>query len=336
MVQRPMVAALGVLVAMLTLGTLGYMWIEGWSALDSLWMVVITLTTIGFGEVHPLSPAGRLYTIALVFAGVSAGTYAMTALTQHILEGRMALAFSNRRRRRMMDALHDHFIVVGFGRLGQTIVEELMAGGVPVCVIEKDPPAVARVQALGLPLVIGDGASDEVLREARIAVARGLAVAVSSSAEAVYVTLSARELHPTLNIVTRVADAGHAIKARRAGATSVVSPHTMGGWRMAHGLVRPHASSFLDLASLASHADILLDDVAVHAGSRAAGATLGALRLGEYHNVLIVAIRRPDGAMVATPHADERIAAGDVLIAIGAPGPVRAFRAMVQGGATPA
>lgn len=331
-----MIVALGVLIAMLTLGTLGYMWIEGWSALDSLWMVVITLTTIGFGEVHPLSSAGRVYTMGIVFAGLSAGTYAMTAITQHILEGRMALAFSNRRRRRMMDALHDHFIVVGFGRLGQTICEELMAGGVPVCVIEKDPPALARVTALGVPVVVGDGASDDVLREARIGVARGLAVAVSSSAEAVYVTLSARELHPTLNIVTRVADAGHAIKARRAGATSVVSPHTMGGWRMAHGLVRPHASSFLDLASLASHAEILLDDIAVPAGSPAAGSTIGALRLGDEHGVLIVALRRPDGAMVATPTAHERIAAGDVLIAIGAPAPVRAFRTMVQGAATPA
>ena len=148
-------------------------------------------------------------------------------------------------------------------------------------------------------------------------------------AEAVFATMSARELNPSLNIVTRVADPENAVKARRAGATAVVSPHTMGGWRMAHGLVRPHTSSFLDLASLASHADIQLDEFVVEPTSPLVGGTLGNMHVGERHGVLVVAIRRADGTLVPTPHASALIQALDVLIVIGAPKGVRSFGEMV-------
>jgi len=325
MIQRPILVAAAALLGVLGLGTYGYVAIEGWTPFDAFWMVVITLTTIGFGEVHHLSDAGRIFTIGVILAGVSIGTYTMTQVTQLLIEGKMGEALRARSRRRRMDALRDHYIVVGYGRLGQTIVEELVASGSAVCVIEKDAASVAQIETLGHAAVQGDGANDDVLRAAGIQRARGIAIAVSSSAEAVFVTLSARELNPELNIVTRVADSEHAVKARRAGASSVVSPHTMGGWRMAHGLVRPHASSFLDLATLASHAELLLEEFEMSPGSPLAGRSLGDLRLGEQLGVLIVAIRRASGQMVPTPSAGEVLAAGDVLIAIGAPAKVRAL-----------
>ncbi len=331
MLQRPMVIAVVALSGMLAVGTAGYVAIEGWRPLDAIWMVLITLTTIDFGEVHPLSDAGRIFTMALIVSGLTIGGYTMKQLTEHIVEGKMALAFTLRRRRRLMESLNDHFIVVGYGRLGQTIVEELQASGVAVCVVEREAAPVALLEARGLPVVHGDGSSDEVLRRAGIGRARGLAVAVSSSAEAVYVTLSARELQPELNIVTRVADSGHALKAKRAGATSVVSPHTMGGWRIAHGLVRPHASSFLDLATLASLAEFLLGEIAVTDTSPVAHKTIGDMRLGDEHHVLIVAIRRADGAMIATPSSKEILSPSDVLIAIGAPKNVQALECIVRG-----
>lgn len=332
MFERPMIRALVALLTMLIVGTGGYMAIEGWRPIEALWMVVITLTTIGFGEIHPLSDAGRVFTLGLILSGLTIGGYVMKQVTEHIVEGKMALAFTLRRRRRLMESLNDHFIVVGYGRLGQTIVEELQASGVAVCVIERDGPVIAMLEDRGLPVVQGDGSSDDVLRRAGIGRARGLAVAVSSSAEAVYVTLSARELEPKLNIVTRVADSGHALKAKRAGATSVVSPHTMGGWRIAHGLVRPHASSFLDLATLASHAEILLGEIVVTETSPVAHKTIGDMRLGDEHHVLIVAIRRADGAMIATPSSKEILNPSDVLIAIGAPKNVQALERIVCGG----
>lgn len=329
MFQRPLLVSSLAFLAMLAMGTAGYMWIEGWRALDAFWMVAITLTTIGFGEIHTLSDNGRVFTLGLILAGVSIGTYAMAQITQQVVEGKMSAAILARQRRRRLEALKDHYIVVGYGRLGETIVEELRASGMQVCIIEKHPGSLARLEASGLPVVQGDGSNDDVLRRAGILTAKGMAVAVSSSAESVFVTLSARSLNAKLNIVTRVSDAENALKARRVGATSVVSPHTMGGWRMAHGLVRPHTSSFLDLATLATHADILLEEYEIPENCALVGKSLGSLRLGEQLGVLIVAIRRTDGRMIATPHASEILGAGDVLIAIGAPAKVQKLGALM-------
>lgn len=328
--RRPVMIAAGSLVAIIVIGTLGFMSIEGWRPLDAVWMVVITLTTIGFGEVHPLSDSGRIFTIALILAGLSIGTYAMTALTQMVVEGHLARFIRMQRRIRKMERFRNHFIVAGYGRLGRTVVDELRDASVPVVVIEKEPVPNAA-ESDGVVILQGDAADDEMLKLAGIERAKGLAVAVSSAADAVYVTLSARELNPTLNIVTRVADHGDALKARRAGATSVVNPHTMGGWRMAHGLVRPHASSFLDLATLAAYEHVQLEEFGIPEGSPHVGRTLRDLSLGERFGVLIVAIRRADGRLIATPRAAETIEPDDVLIAFGPPDGITRSREVVQG-----
>lgn len=330
MLPRSIRIAVALFFTVLVLGTVGFMGIEGWSFVDALWMVVITLTTIGFGEVHPLSSGGRVFTIGLIGAGVSVGTYAMGSITQLIVEGQLQDLIRQRRRKREMRALRNHFIVVGYGRLGQAIADELHASGVPVCVVERDPAKVALAEGQHrFPVVVGDGAHDDVLREAGIERARGLAVAVDASAQAVYVTLSARELNPKLVIVTRVDDASEALKARRAGASSIVSPYTMGGWRIAHELVRPHATSFLDLLTLASYEEMQLEEFLVKDTSPHVGRTLADLAVGRDFHVLIVGIRRGDGHLVPTPRADETIHAGDVLIAIGHPDAVRAFGTVV-------
>lgn len=320
MTPTPITSALFALLAIFIIGVSGYMYIEEWTFLEALWMVTITLTTIGFGEIRPLSEPGRWFTMGLIVAGVSVGAYAMTQLTSLVLEGQMSGLIRHRRRQAELDKMHGHFIVVGFGRLGRTVAEELIATGVPVCVVERDPANLAELERMRLcPVVVGDGSADEVLKQAGIQRARGVAVAVSSGAEAVFVTLSVRELNPKIPIITRVSDAEHAVKARRAGATSVVSPHTMGGWRMAHGLVRPHATSFLDLATLASHEDILLEEFHLPPNSPANGLSLGSLKIGEQWRVLVIAIRHNDGKMVPTPGATQMLRSGDVIIVVGAP-----------------
>lgn len=331
---RSLTIALTALLGILILGTFGYMHIEGWNFVDSLWMVVITLTTIGFGEVHPLSSMGRVFTLGLIVAGVSVGTYTMTRITEEAIEGRWAVLWRQRRRQRSVDKLNGHYIVVGYGQLGKAIVEELHATGVPVCVIERSEELGAELERrMGYTVVVGDGSTDEVLKAAGIQRARGLAVAVSSGPEAVYVTLSARELNPQLYIITRAADSEHAVKARRAGASSVVSPHSMGGWRMAHGLVRPHTTSFLDLATLASHEDIRLEEYEVPEDSPMINKTIGELRVSEQYGALIVALRRRDGSMIPTPRAHQRFFAGDVVIVIGPPVGVGNFGQQIMKGA---
>ena len=303
------------------LGISGYMLIEGWTALESWWMVVITLTTIGFGEVQPLSPEGRVFTILLILSGVGLVTFTVTATTRAIFEGDVVRDWRRRKRRRFLDALNDHYIVVGYGRLGRAVTRELKTTGHDVCVIERD--RVSYEAALDEPnrprgLMQGDGSDDEVLAAAGIARARGIAVCTPSGAEAVFITLSARQMRSDLPILTRVDSEAEAVKAKKAGASSVVSPHWMGGWRMAHGLMRPHTSSFLDIATLAEHEDILLDELKIGPSSRWAGRSLGTLHVRNKHGVLVAAVRRASGEMVPTPDADTMVEVGDVLIVIGA------------------
>lgn len=330
MTPGPVRNALLLLVLVVALGVTGFRVLEGWSWLDSAWMVLITLTTIGFGEVHPLTPMGRVFTMLLIVAGLGVGTYAMTGLTQQLIDGDIGRAMRARRRRRLMKRLDPHYIVVGYGRLGKTIVEQLRAMESPVVVIERDGANAEAAERDGLIAVTGDASDDDVLRQAGIERARGIAVAVSSAAEAVYVTMSARELRPDLDIVTRVSDPEHALKAKRAGATNVVNPHVMGGWRMAQGLARPHAGTFLDLAMLASNAELSIDEFVIGDRTPLVGRTLAEAHFSE-DGVLIVAIRRTNGTLLPAPRADAVMQGGDVLIALGDPSSVRRLGERLRG-----
>jgi voltage-gated potassium channel len=324
--KRPLATALLALALVIALGTTGYVLIEGWRPLDALWMVVITLTTIGFAEVHPLSDAGRLFTLGVIVSGVSVGAYALSAFTRALLEGDLVTEVRRRRRRRKMERLSDHFIVIGFGRLGRSVAGELRDAGVPFCVVERDPDRVREAEdTLKVPVIIGDGSDDDALRAAGIERARGVAVAAGMGAESIFATLSARQLNPSAYIVTRAETTADLMKARRAGADAVVSPYGIGGWRMAHGLLRPMASHFLDLATLSAHEDILLEEFLVPPDSSAAGKTCRELRIREQHNVSVVAILRADGSMLAAPGA------GDVVIIVGKPEGVRALASAIEG-----
>lgn len=329
---RPsLVSALVLLLAVLLGGTTGYMVIEGWDFLDSFWMVVITLTSIGYGEVHPLSHGGRIFTLFLIFGGLGVVTYTVTQVTRVVFEQNLVDLMHQRRRRRMTRNLSRHYVVVGYGRLGQVVARELLDTGHTVCVIERDQEALDEAERRGLASVRGDGADDKSLREARIGHAAGVAVTAAPVAEAIFITLSARQLNPHIPILTRVESDESAVKARRAGATAVVSPHTMGGWRIAHGLTRPHTTSFLDLATLAEHDNLLMDEVEVHGASGWGGHTLGELTVAREQRVLVVAIRKAAGNMEVVPTANSAIEGGDVLIVVGEPERVRAFSKALRG-----
>ena len=326
---RPIRYATALLFLIIAVGVVGYMVIEGWSAWDALWMIFITLTTIGYGEVNPLSDGGRLWTILLIISGVSVGTYTLTRVTTLLIEGTLLDDIRSSQRSWKMKRLSNHYIVVGAGRLGISVIEEVTASGGSVCVIERDPKNIAALIRRGFLVIQGDGANDDVLREAGIMRAQGMAVAVPSGAEAIFVTLSARHLHPTLPISTRAGDKEEALKARRAGATSVVSPYRMGGWRMAHGLIRPDTSNFLDLATLASNEEMLLDELLLTKDCALVGETLGELSIRREYGVLVIAIRRASGQMIAAPDGGHVLESGDVLIVVGASAGVRALSAVL-------
>ena len=325
-IRWSLVALAGVILA----GTVGYVLIEGWPWLDALWMVVITLTTIGFGEVHPLTPSGRVFSLGLILGGVAVATFTFSRLTAALLGGEAVRVFRQRRKERRMRDLQHHFIVVGYGRLGRIIVEDLLRDGATVCVVEKDPVLASGLEADGeVPIVCGDGSSDAVLRAAGVERARGLAIALPSSAEAVYLSMSARQLNPDLEIVTRVDEAEATDRARRVGARQVVSPYRIAGWRMAQGLLKPSTARFLDLATFSMESPFSVDEVEVPPRSPFAGRTLREMRLGSEHKILVVAIQRADGSLVPTPGAMEKLVVGDIVIVIGTPEHLVKFRAVL-------
>lgn len=307
-------------------GTVGYRWIEGWSWLDSLWMVVITLTTIGYGEAHPLSDAGRVFTLALIAGGLSTASYAVASITQFVLAGELRQNYLALLRKRRMDSLTNHFIVAGFGRTGREIVAELTHAGEHVVIIDPDPLSEIRCEAAGFAFLLGDASSDHTLREAGIERAKGLAVATASDAVNVFVTLTARQLSPKLKIMTRVDHEETAAKAMRAGANGVVSPHTLGGTTLANGLLRPHSATFMANAFTRSQADLAMEDVEIGPSTGWHG-SLKTLRLHELYRVIVVALKRQSGELETAPGPDVEVRQGDVLVVVGRPEHVRIARA---------
>lgn len=317
------------LITLLVGGTVGYRLIEGWSWFDSLWMVFITLTTIGYSEVHALTPWGRVFTIGYMTFGLGLVTYGFSQVARYVVEGGLRHDLIERRRRYRMERLKDHVIVVGYGRLGREVVDALLQGGTQVCVVDNDPELFDDVPSQSV-LLVGDGTHDQVLELAGIDRARGIAIATPHSATNVYVTLAARQLNPDIDIVTRVDDPDAYDKARRAGADRLVTPFGVGAHRMAHALLHPEASQLVDEVVKRQSSDVGMQDVRVGSQASRWHGTLRELDLRARVNVLVVAIRRPDGTLMAMPDPDAEVRAEDVLVVVGRREDVLAFKRQVS------
>jgi voltage-gated potassium channel len=315
------------LVALSVIGTTGLHLIEGWTWTESLWMVAITLTTIGFGEVHPLSEPGRLFMLGFMLVGVGIGGYALARLTGYVVDGGFAREMAARRQRKMLDSFKDHFIVVGFGRLGREVAQDLHHAGHSVVIIENDPKHGEEARKFGIVLH-ADGSSDAALIQARIQHARGIAVATPHSPTNVFVTLSARQLNPKLYIITRIDEADAESKALRAGADAVLSPFASSGSRMAHKLLHPHAADLLDRILTRDFEDLSVMDVPI--GDAMAG-SVHALRVRERFGIVVLAVRRPDGELQSVPL---ELRAGDLAVVAGDPHRIEQFRAAAAGEAS--
>jgi voltage-gated potassium channel len=310
---------LGVLVG----GTIGYVLIEGWSAWDAFYMTVITVTTVGYLEVHPLSTAGRAFTVVVLFAGVGSFFYAFSLFMALVADGTMAAWRTRRRLARMLDNLQDHFILCGFGRMGEIIAGEFKRQGVPFVIIERNPDRMHLAMELGFLAVEADASNEEVLRRVGIARARGFIAAVSTDAENVYAVLSARLLKPDLFIVGRAESEDSRIKLKRAGADRVISPYHLGGLQLAQTALRPAVVDFVQLATSSDNMDLNLEQVHIGEGSSLAGRSLIDASLRQRFGVVVVGIRRADGRMDFNPEPETSMRAGDDLVVLGRAGSLR-------------
>lgn len=314
---RRLFPAMVFLAIIVVVGILGYTFIEKWTVLDSVYMIVITLFTVGFEEVHPLSPAGRIFTIFIVVGGVGSAIYAAGQVMEIIVEGEM----TGYRKRRNMDKkikeMKDHYLICGFGRVGHQVAQVFEAWQVPFVVIDPKKESFDELEAKGVPVLIGDATDDTVLMAAGINCARGLIACSDSDVANVYVTLSARQLNSSLNIVARASLKDTEKKLTMAGANKVISPYFISGVRMAAMATRPVAIDFLDLVTHGGLVDFSLFQITIPTGSPLNRKSIAEADIRNSSGALVLAIRKSDGSFDLHPTETTRIDTNDVLVVLG-------------------
>lgn len=309
--------ALGALGFLIIYGTSGYMLIERMPPLDAFYMTVITVTTIGFGEIHPLSPVGRLFTVTVIVMGVAAATAAVSESIRLTLEPVLWQSIQRRRMERQRMKITDHYIVCGFGRVGRQVVRDLQARRVEYIVVDQTDESESLFLERKIPYVIGDATREETLHQAQIAHARGLVSVLTNDADNIMTVLTARMLNPTLNIIARVVRAESEQKLRMVGANQVINPYQIGGHRIALSLLRPAVNQFLHrIFHFDEDSDNDIGQIAISEHSHLVGQPLRACALRE-SSITTLALVRKGGEMIISPQDEHCLEAGDQIVIIG-------------------
>jgi voltage-gated potassium channel len=310
------VLGLFMLVLVLATGTAGYMIIEDWSLLDAAYMASITITTVGYSEVRPLSETGKVFTIGLMFLGVGAAFYILTALVAAIIEGDLRQVFGARRMKLMIERLKDHYIVCGFGRVGEQVARELQSRGAPFVVVEVNESRIDDARADGMLVVQGDATVEETLSEAGIEQCRAVIAASDSDATNTYITLTAKGLRQEAYVVARVSSEAVEGKLLQAGADRTVSLYRIGGRRLAFAALQPLVTDFIDIFPGAEQGDRILAEITVEDDSGFAGKQLGEALEG-HDDIVVLAVRDVRGRLDVGPVRSRILAVGEILIVVG-------------------
>lgn len=298
----------------LVYGTVGYWLIEGWNLLDALYMTVVTLTTVGYEEVHPLHTDGRIFTITLMLYGVVVLFTAIAVVAQLLVSGELGEPLRRRRMRKRIEELHDHYVICAYGRVGRAAAEELTQQDIPFVVCEPLTELVPLLEERDIPYINADPSEEYVLQEAGIERARGLICAVDSDATNVYITLTGRALNPKLSIVARAASPESEGKLLRAGADRVVSPYILSGKRMAYLAMQPSVVEFFDMVTVAP--DLRLEEIVVRPNSSLDGKTVGEA-CADFGDVSVLALKKMGADLLASPDNGTELSAGDLVVALG-------------------
>jgi voltage-gated potassium channel len=306
-----------ILVLVVSFGTIGYTLIEKWSPLDSLYMTLITLSTVGFGEVYTLSPTGKIFTMILVIFGVGGAAYTVSIMGQMIVEGEIRKLLGRRKMEKSLKGLKDHYIVCGYGRVGRKICKEFCIRKVSFVVVEKDPLIGGQIEKDGFLFVQGDSTEDSTLINAGIEKAKGLVIAVANEADNVFIVLSARQLNPNLFITARADSDSAEKKIKRAGANKVVSPYKIGGIRMALTTLRPNLVDFMRVVTFDKETGLVIEEIEIKPDSPLTFVTLKDSPIRREFGIMVAGIKKPGKDVFLNPSPETRIEAGDILIVIG-------------------
>jgi voltage-gated potassium channel len=314
--RRLSLAIVFVLVILVS-GTFGYRLIEGWPLLDALYMTIITISTVGFGEVAPLSASGRIFTILLILGGAGTIIFAFGTLVEFLVEGHLTGFLGRRKMEKRIERLSDHYILCGLGRVGEQIAKELVQANVPFVIIDNNPDKMFKCEQEDYPYIIGDAAEDEVLAAAGVERAKGLIAVVDNDGDNVFIALSAKGVNPSIFVVARAENEGSEPKLKKAGADRVVSPVAIGGRRMAALVLRPLVCDYLDIMAHGEDIEFQLEESELSAGSAIAGMSIKAAGVRDKTGVFILAIKKADGRILANPASSEELKVGDKLVIMG-------------------
>ncbi len=326
MIKR-LITAFILLAIVIETGTVGYILIEKWGAVDSLYMTVITIASVGFMEVNPLSQAGRIFTIFLIIFGIGTLTFGISTFIAFLVEGELSEILRRRKMEKIISGLKEHYIVCGMGRIERHIIDELHKTGRPFVAIDANEELCRELAEKGMLFVKGDATSSSVLKSANAANAKGVFCSLHTDAENLLLILTAKGINPLLKIVSKAEEDESEDKMIRAGADGVVLPKFIGGLRMASAMVRPEAVTFLDKMLKDQEEVYRVEDIFVDADSVFAGKTLKTSGLMERKGFSVVAVRK-GGRYIFNPSGDERIEIGDAVILIGESKSIREVKAL--------
>ena len=322
----------GLVIIAVATGTLGYHWVEGWTLFDALYMTVITLGTVGYGETHALSHNGRVFTIFLILFGISTLTYALTTLTSFIVEGSLRDVLRRRKMKSKIAELDGHYILCGAGHTGRTIVTELQKTHRKFVVVDTDAARLEPLKDQGVLVVEGDGTDDDVLREAGIERAKGLFAALPTDQQNVFVTIGARGLNPKLRLVCKQEEKGTGEKLKRSGADVVVNPGFIGGLRMASEMIRPAAVGLMDYMIRAEGVVLRIEEILVPEDSDLVGKPIGEVKGADGGAALVLAIKHPSAKTYdVNPDPRRNLEAGEVLVVLGDREQIKHLEGRVRG-----
>ncbi len=312
--MRRVLPAAVLLFAVLLAGTMGYWLVEGWNILDSFYQTVITLSTVGFGEVHPLSDAGKLLTVGLIIGSIGIVTYAATLIGRIIVEGEVQQIFQTRRMEKTLKDMRDHFILCGYGRMGLVAADRLRQDGHRLVIVEKSPDAAQRARNAGYIVVEGDATQEEVLQKAGIARAKGVAALLPDDPDNLYLTITARNMNPKVLIAAKAMTEAGALRMTKVGVDKVIPLYHLGGMQLATALSRPEVMNFLDV--VAGHGQhVRIDQVLVPEGCKLLGQSLADLDLRGRFGITVLAVKRGQDIFSASP--ETVLQPGDIALVMG-------------------
>lgn len=312
-----LIISLVILAVIIVMGTFGFAVIEDMSLIDSLYMTVITMSTVGFGEIRPLHQEGRVFVIFIIILSLTAGTIAASAIGQVIIEGQLRSVLGRRKMRTKIRKLSDHYIIAGFGRVGRQVAEAFVRRRVPFIVIENNHNAINQLEAEGYVYIEGEAIEDDVLQRAGVDRARVLVSTLPTEADNVYLALTARDFNPDLYIICRADNPEGEKKLKRAGANHVVSPHILGGMRMAMASLRPNVVDFMVMSTLGD-AGLGIEEIVLPQTSPFVGKTIVESKIKSDYDVTVIGIRRGSEKMIISPSPSEGLRENDILLLIGA------------------